>query len=177
MDQFELIRTASRVYGKSVRQIRRETGHHRATIRKALAGTEPKYRRQKEPRAPVMDSVAKIIEQWLMGDRQQPRKQRHTARQVYTRLLEEHQFKGAEVSVRRWVRQWKAACPVLRGAWVATGEAACPGWNCEPTSQPKGRSWKPSIYRLANRWEHPAYSTSQVGCLRRRSGPAMRNAG
>ena len=56
-----------------------------------------------------MDSVAKIIEQWLMRDRQQPRKQRHTARQVYTRLLEEHQFKGAEVSVRRWVRQWKAA--------------------------------------------------------------------
>ena len=82
MDQFELIRTASRVYGKSVRQIRRETGHHRATIRKALAGTEAKYRRQKERRAPVMDSVAKIIEQWLMGDRQQPRKQRHTARRV-----------------------------------------------------------------------------------------------
>ena len=105
MDQFELIRTASRVYGKSVRQIRRETGHHRATIRKALAGTEPKYRRLKEPRGPVMDSVAKIIEQWLMGDRQQPRKQRHTARRVYTRLVEEHQFKGAEVSVR----QWKAA--------------------------------------------------------------------
>ncbi len=40
MDQFELIRTASRVYGKSIRQIRRETGHHRTTIRKALAGKE-----------------------------------------------------------------------------------------------------------------------------------------
>ena len=62
MDQFELIRTASRVYGKSIREIRRETGHHRTTIRKALGGKEPKYRRQKEPRAPVMDPVAKIIE-------------------------------------------------------------------------------------------------------------------
>ena len=41
MDQYELIRTASRVYGKSIRQIRRETGHHRTTIRKALAGTDP----------------------------------------------------------------------------------------------------------------------------------------
>ncbi len=109
MDQYELIRTASRVYGKSIRQIRRETGHHRTTIRKALAGTEPRYRRQKEPRAPVMDPVAKIVERWLLGDRQQPRKQRHTARRVYTRLVEEHQFAGAEVSVRRWVREWKAA--------------------------------------------------------------------
>ena len=109
MDQYELIRTASRVYGKSIRQIRRETGHHRTTIRKALAGTEPKYRRQKEPRAPVMDPIAKIVERWLLGDRQQPRKQRHTARRVYTRLVQEHQFAGAEVSVRRWVREWKAA--------------------------------------------------------------------
>ena len=109
MDQYELIRTASRVYGKSIRQIRRETGHHRRTIRKALAGKEPKYRRQKEPRAPIMDPVAKIVERWLLGDRQEPRKQRHTARRVYTRLVEEHQFTGAEVSVRRWVREWKAA--------------------------------------------------------------------
>jgi hypothetical protein len=41
MDQYELIRTAHRVYGKSIRTIARETGHHRSTIRKALAGFEP----------------------------------------------------------------------------------------------------------------------------------------
>ena len=64
MDQFELIKTASRVYGKSIRQIGRETGHHRVTIRKALAGKEAQYRRQEKPRAPVMDPVAKIVEQW-----------------------------------------------------------------------------------------------------------------
>ena len=109
MDQFELIRTASRVYGKSIRQIGRETGHHRVTIRKALAGKQAQYRRQEKPRAPVMDPVAKIVEQWGVGDRQRPRQQRHTARRVYTRLLEEHEFTGAEVTVRRWVREWKAA--------------------------------------------------------------------
>jgi hypothetical protein len=36
MDQYELIRTASRVYHKSIRQIARETGHCRKTIRKVL---------------------------------------------------------------------------------------------------------------------------------------------
>ena len=42
MNPYELIRTARRAYGKSIREIRRETGHHRETIRKALKGLESK---------------------------------------------------------------------------------------------------------------------------------------
>ena len=38
MDQYEHIRTAHRVYQKSIRQIARETGHTRETIRKGPAG-------------------------------------------------------------------------------------------------------------------------------------------
>ena len=52
MDQYELIRTADRVYKKSIRQISRETGHTRRTVRKVLAGQEPEYRREKEPACP-----------------------------------------------------------------------------------------------------------------------------
>ena len=109
MDQYELIRTAHRVYGKSIREIRRETGHHRETIRKVLKGLEPKYRRRKPTRCPVMDPVAPIIEGWLLGDRDRPRRQRHTSRRIWDRLVEEHGFGGAESTVRRWVREWKAA--------------------------------------------------------------------
>ena len=65
MDQYELIRTANRVYGKSIRAIAREYGHSRKTIRKALWGLEPKYRRKKEPVAPVMGPFADIVEGWL----------------------------------------------------------------------------------------------------------------
>ena len=65
MDQYELIRTAHRVYKKSIRQIARETGHTRRTVRKVLAGQEPKYRREKEPACPVMDPVARIVDAWL----------------------------------------------------------------------------------------------------------------
>jgi transposase len=109
MDQYELIRTAHRVYEKSIREIRRETGHHRKTIRKALAGVEPKYRRQKDPSCPVMDAVSSVIEKWLTEDQDRPRKQRHTAARVYRRLVEEQGFKGGESTVRRWVREWKAS--------------------------------------------------------------------
>ncbi|MDA2924875.1 hypothetical protein MYX65_09515 [Acidobacteria bacterium AH-259-L09] len=108
MDQYELIRTAQRVYGKSIRQIARETGHHRETIRKALAGLEPQYRRRKEVRFPVMGPVAAMVENWLRTDQERPKKQRHTGRRVYTRLVEEYGFGGAESTVRRWVRECKA---------------------------------------------------------------------
>ena len=49
MDQYEWVRTAHRVYKKSIRQIARETGHTRRTARKVLAGQDPKCRREKEP--------------------------------------------------------------------------------------------------------------------------------
>ena len=101
MDQYELIRTAHRVYKKSIRQIARETGHTRGTVRKVLAGQEPKYRREKEPACPVMDPVARIVDAWLQADRDKPVKQRHTAHRVWQRLVEEHEFTGAEPTVRR----------------------------------------------------------------------------
>jgi transposase len=107
MDQYELIRTAKRVYKKSIRQIAKETGHSRITIRRVLSGLEPKYRRNKEPVCAVMDAVGPIVERWLKDDWTAPRKQRHTAHRIYTRLLEEHEFKGAESTVRRWVREQK----------------------------------------------------------------------
>jgi len=108
MDQYELIRTAHRVYGKSIRTIARETGHHRSTIRKALAGVEPQYHLQQERSSPVMEPVAGVIKEWLKEDPERPEKQRHTARRVYTRLVEEKGFQGAESTVRRWVREAKA---------------------------------------------------------------------
>lgn len=108
MDQYELIRTAHRVYHKSIRQIARETQHHRKTIRKVLAGMEPQYRRQKRGAMPRMDAVAAVVTHWLEADQQAPKKQRHTARRIYTRLVAEHAFAGAESTVRRWVRQLRA---------------------------------------------------------------------
>ena len=116
MDQYEWVRTAHRVYKKSIRQIARETGHTRRTVRKVLAGQDPKYRREKEPACPVMDPVAGIVEGWLRADRKQPAKQRHTAHRVWRRLVDEHGFTGAEPTVRRWVRERK-----MRLGWHRPG--------------------------------------------------------
>ena len=109
MDQYESIRTLHRVYEQSIRGIARQTGHHRETIRKAIQGEEPKYRRIQPVSSPVMDPVVPLIKKWIENDRSRPRKQRHTAHRIYERLVVEQGFEGGESTVRRWVREYKAS--------------------------------------------------------------------
>lgn len=108
VDQYEYIRVAKRIYGKSINQIHKETGHSRNTIRKVLNGEYKGYSKRNEQPYPVLGPYLKIIEQWLKEDKKQPRKQRHTARRIYNRLINEHGYKGSEEAVRRYVRKIKA---------------------------------------------------------------------
>lgn len=108
MNQYEYIRTAYRVYDKGIRQIQKETGHSRVTIRKVLHGEHAVYKRREHQRYPVLDAHRSTIERWLREDRESPKKQRHTARRIYTRLVAEEGYKGSEVNVRRFVRLAKA---------------------------------------------------------------------
>jgi len=91
--------------GMSVREIARRTGWSRQTIRKCLtAPAEPPSYTLSLPRpSPVSGPYLGIIEQWLKDDEAAPRKQRHTAKRVYDRLVDEHGFTGSEVTVRRAV--------------------------------------------------------------------------
>jgi len=109
VDEKERIRTAHLRQGRSIREIARAMGHSRRTVRKALADPSPPvYRRAKPPAEPVIGPVKEIIRQWLAGDVDRPRKQRHTAHRVYERLREEHGFAGGESTVRRCVRKLRA---------------------------------------------------------------------
>jgi transposase len=107
MDQYEYIRIAHRVYGKGIRQIQRETGHDRKTIRKALLGEQQGYADRKDQSVPVAGPYREIISEWLTSDKEAWIKQRHTARRIYHRLVSEHGYSGSEVTVRRHVRDLK----------------------------------------------------------------------
>ena len=65
MDQYEYIRTARRVYEKSIRQIMRETGHSRVTIRKVLQGEFPQYKRRSTRAYPVLEQHRDTMERWV----------------------------------------------------------------------------------------------------------------
>lgn len=112
MANYEFIRKQHFVLGKPIRQISRESGYSRQVIRKALTTTEiPAYKLSKPKPHPVIDSVKPIILEWLRQDEQAPPKQRHTAKRIYQRLVEEYNFTGGESTVRRYVRQLRVSLP------------------------------------------------------------------
>lgn len=104
MDQYEYIRTAQRVYGTNISELARQTGHSRNTIKKALRGEAWGYSEREQQLYPVLGPYRTIIEEWLKKDKDQPKKQRHTARRVYNRLRTEQGYQGSESNVRRYVR-------------------------------------------------------------------------
>jgi transposase len=108
VDQYELIRTAHRVYGKNISEIVRETGHARNTIKKALRGEHQGYTTRRTQPSPVLGPYHATIDAWLTSDKEQPKKQRHTAHRIYDRLVDEYHFTGSEPTVRRYVREAKA---------------------------------------------------------------------
>jgi transposase len=95
---------AHRVYGKSIRQISRETGHSRETIRKVLRQEPFGYTTRQQQAYPMLGVYLPVIDGWLEEDKSRPKKQRHTARRIYHRLVREYGFTGCESNVRHYVR-------------------------------------------------------------------------
>jgi transposase len=104
VDQYNYIRTAYRVYGKKIRQIARETGHSKNTIKKALRGEYSGYPVRTNQAYPVLGPYMATIDGWLEADTKRPKKQRHTAKRIYDRLCSEHGFTGSIRTVRYYVR-------------------------------------------------------------------------
>ena len=105
VEDFAKIRRASRD-GMSIRAIARQFGHSRRSIRKALAQAEPKpYTRAEPYRAPKLGPFTAVIDAILAADVEAPRKQQHTAAQVFRRLQAEHGYPGGYDQVRRYVQR------------------------------------------------------------------------
>lgn len=104
----EAIRQAYFVEQKTIRQIARELGRSRVTIREALESAEAKTYTLQTPRsAPVLGPFKARIDALLAENARLPRKQRYTARQIYKRLQSDG-FAGAEITVRRYIAGQKA---------------------------------------------------------------------
>ena len=104
MELFEVIRRERREEEVSIRTLARRHRVHRRTVRQALNAALPPPRRIIERAAPAIDPHRATIRRWLSDDLAAPRKQRHTARRVWQRLLDEHGAGVAESTIRRHVR-------------------------------------------------------------------------
>ena len=88
MELFEAIRRDQRVAGLSIRALAERHGVHRRTVRQALDSAAPVPR--KVPVRRSARSLKALIDAMLVVDLDAPRKQRHTARRVLARLVDEH---------------------------------------------------------------------------------------
>jgi len=59
---------------------------------------------------PKLDGFTGFIDQWLQDDLNRPPKQRHTAKRIFERLRDEHQFQGGYTTIKTYVREhvWRS---------------------------------------------------------------------
>ena len=106
VDVYLRVRRAVMVEGKSIREVSREFGLHRDTVRKMLAhSVPPGYRRQNPPKRPKLEPYTGVIDRILEDDLRRPRKQRHTAKRIFERLRDEHGYDGGYTTVKDYVRE------------------------------------------------------------------------
>jgi transposase len=119
VELFALIRRDARVEGLSVRALAARHKVHRRTVRQALESASPPERKPRQGVAWRLEPFKAAIDAMLTEDTTAPRKQRHTARRIMARLIEEHG--AAELSystVRDYVRVRRAQIDVEAGRRV-----------------------------------------------------------
>lgn len=144
MELFELIRIRHFSEGHGVRRIARELHVHRRAVRQAIADARPPARKRSERDSPILKpEVRGVIDAWLTADRTAPGKQRHTAHRVFDRLRAEHEFRGAESTVRRYVRERKrdlGSVPVFVVQHHEPGQEAEVDWHEAAVDFDSGRA-------------------------------------
>jgi transposase len=89
VEVFEAIRRDHRREELSIRQLADRHRVHRRTVRQALESAVPPPRKARVFLAPVLGPVKPLIDAMLRSDLDAPKKQRHTARRVLARLVDE----------------------------------------------------------------------------------------
>jgi len=115
VELFEQLRREHEFGIGTVAGVAAKFGVHRRMVRQALAGAVPPVHQYPARVKPKLDAAVAFIDSVLEADQRAPRKQRHTARRIYRRILTE--FPGisvAESTVRNHVRERKHQIGLIR---------------------------------------------------------------
>lgn len=154
VDLYSAIRTRY-TDGESIRSIARSLGISRQTVKKYCEGsTHPEIRKtyQREPEVVNDDVKSFIIGCFKEDETENLKKQKHTAKRIYDRLVTEKNFEGSYSSIRTAVRILKSGRTVPPQTSIplsyAPGEAVQIDWG-EATVYIDGQKTK--VYTFCGR--------------------------
>lgn len=144
VELFEIIRKEHFIQEKSIRRIARDHSIHRRVVRQALESSVPPPRATVRRKCSVLTPAIKyMIDQIIGSDQKAPRKQRHTGRRVFERLVQEHCFQGSLSSVTHYYGSRKKELGLNNKAFVpqvySPGEDAEVDWYEALVDFPDGR--------------------------------------
>ena len=129
VELFEQLRREYEFGVGTVSGVASKFGVHRRQVRQALENSVPPERKVRIWVCPTLDRVKPFIEAILIADKAAPRKQRHTAHRIWTRLRQEQpQFPVSESTIRAYVRERKWALG-LAGSEICIPQ--CYDWGQE----------------------------------------------
>ena len=98
------VRYAVQIEGLSRREAARRFEIDPRTVAKMMKfSAPPGYVRTKAPARPKLDPFIPVIDRILLEDKSRPRKQQHTAKQIFERLRDEYSFAGGLTIVKDYV--------------------------------------------------------------------------
>ena len=174
--------------GAGPTEIARALGISRNTVAKyaSMEDLSPAPPLAPERAKPAIDPFAGWVSKVLSDGLSAPRKQRHTARRIYDRLVEEEGYAGSYATVCRFVREWRLAqrqspgdgyleldwapgtMQVDYGNFVATVAGRSPGPEMlapAPRNRGRGAAWRRGARRRgASARVSQGSSSSSAGC-------------
>lgn len=107
VELYEEIRREYDFGAGTIKGVARKLGVHRRMVREAIANALPPIRKRPARAHTKLGPAVELIDRILEADRKAPRKQRHTAHRIWSRVREEAGCEVAERTVRQYVQERK----------------------------------------------------------------------